>query len=228
MSTITAEIEAAIAKGRELLHNTGIAILDAAESLGGDQTLIDSLHPWATSDDTGLSSLCLMARVLGLQHFSGDSPGDGSDWARCQRMLALLPPEVASATVKSICDESPEQWGRWRGVLLSTPDTPVITAYRVAAWDICGEDALRMIIVRRGPWYDLSATAWPDSTDEMYRLYDLCAAWWGYSWTESSAYRGKRQQGWIARETERLVSKARTEARKRAAAEREAGQGELL
>lgn len=49
---------------------------------------------WATSGDTGTSSLTIMRHMLGLPHDDGfgvSEPSDGSDLGRCMRLLRAVP-----------------------------------------------------------------------------------------------------------------------------------------
>jgi hypothetical protein len=51
---------------------------------------IKKIVDWATSHDTGSSSITLCRFMLGLSH-EGDYPFDASDRGRCIRLLNLIP-----------------------------------------------------------------------------------------------------------------------------------------
>src|SRR5579875_546641 len=57
----------------------------------GPMTEIERAAEWLLSDDTGLSSMAIVARMLGARHGHFPYPHDPSDLGRCLRLLERIP-----------------------------------------------------------------------------------------------------------------------------------------
>src|SRR5579875_1707260 len=72
-------------------------------------TEIERAAEWLLSDDTGLSSMAIVARMLGARHGHFPYPHDPSDLGRCLRLLERIPEWRARLTDMTACSES---WAR--------------------------------------------------------------------------------------------------------------------
>lgn len=74
-----------------------------------------TLHDWARSWDTGMSSMALWHILTGqypTRPYSSDlgrTPSDPSDFGRCYRLLKLVPPETAKDALR----RAAEKWPHW-------------------------------------------------------------------------------------------------------------------